>query len=229
MEEKPVDLGIDDVELEQNPLEGIEKPKWEGEREDEEEEAGELEEELEEEEPEPPKEEEGVVESGEAGAIEEGTEKAVESEDVKKLKQKKAENAKKAKKMKKQIKDLKNLLKRFDKVKMKTTLDLEKVGKEAKKYEKALQIADGWIDHQYFQGELPQTQLTTLITKSKLHHWPTLLHIGPMIKWNAHWFFQIFNTSCVLLQLGLKRPTPRSKHNHLPKISSKQHKLHLEL
>jgi len=27
VEEKPVDLGIDDVELEQNPLEGIEKPK----------------------------------------------------------------------------------------------------------------------------------------------------------------------------------------------------------
>jgi len=27
VEEKHVDLGIDDVELEQNPLEGIEKPK----------------------------------------------------------------------------------------------------------------------------------------------------------------------------------------------------------
>jgi len=45
--------------------------------------------------------------------------------------------------MKKQIKDLKILLKRFDKVKMKTTLDLEKVGKKAKKYENALQIENG--------------------------------------------------------------------------------------
>ncbi|KAH9555007.1 hypothetical protein CY35_08G092500 [Sphagnum magellanicum] len=159
VEEKPVDPGIDDAELEPNPLEGIEKLKGEGEgegeeEEEEEEEAGEPEEEeleeeepKEEEEPEPPEEEEGAVESGEAGATEEGAEKAVELEDVRKLKEKKAENAKKAKETKKQIKDLKKLLKGFDKVKMKTTLDLEKVGKEAEKYEKALQIADGVVKY----------------------------------------------------------------------------------
>jgi hypothetical protein len=62
----------------------------------------------------------------------------VESKDVKKLKEKKAENAKKAKDT-----NLKKLLEGFDKVKMKTTLDLEKVGKEAEKYKNALQIATG--------------------------------------------------------------------------------------
>jgi len=60
------------------------------------------------------------------------------------------ENAKKAKDTKKQIKNLKNLLKGFDKMKMKTTLDLEKVGKEAENYENTLQIAAGWTDHQSF-------------------------------------------------------------------------------